>query len=217
LRPRTSATGCHRLLAGQQSVPAVGGLLLLVRAQCHADAHIGHLLHRPLEIVLGQRVDVHVRRGIGEVDRVWNAVLDGELDRIHVVAECLAQPACAVDDQSAFLGREEAMIDEVAVRPGCIRVELHHQDVGLAEHQAARVFFPGDVLLQHHALGAGLVIGTPELVDIVDFIDALEATAPGRLEDHREATDIGDMVLPRYRIFEVAQRLGMHDPFDIRV
>ena len=46
-----------------------------------------------------------------------------------------------------FCGRDVARLVEVAVRVGLIHVELHHQHLLLADHQAAHIFFPADELL----------------------------------------------------------------------
>ena len=72
---RRRRTGLHRI-----SAPAAGSCASRIArsAMCVTD---------PLEVVRRQRVDVHVRRRVHEVDRVGNAVAHRPLDRVHVVAE----------------------------------------------------------------------------------------------------------------------------------
>src|SRR5207249_4400361 len=57
------------------------------------DHQVGHLLEHPAEVVFLDGEVVEVRRRIQEVDRVEHAVLDRELDGVHVVAERLHERA----------------------------------------------------------------------------------------------------------------------------
>ena len=46
-------------------------------------------------------VALEVRRGVQEIDRVGHAVLDGELDRVHLVPQRIIQRRRIPDDPGA--------------------------------------------------------------------------------------------------------------------
>src|SRR5438309_5642408 len=63
------------------------GLML----SCFANRHLRDRLDHPFEVRLTNRHDFSIRRRITKVDRHRNAIADGELDRVQVVAEVLIQ------------------------------------------------------------------------------------------------------------------------------
>ena len=70
------------------------------------QSEVGHLLDAPVEVRRQDAVPVHVRRGVREVDRVRDAVLHGELDRVHVVAERVVERPGVIEDLLLHLLQE---------------------------------------------------------------------------------------------------------------
>ena len=62
----------------------------------------------------GDAVALEVGRRVQEVDRVGHAVLDRELDRVHLVAERLVDRLRVADDAVAELRRQIRVVDDVA-------------------------------------------------------------------------------------------------------
>src|SRR5690606_40263743 len=77
---------------------------------------VGHGRDRPLEPLRAEGVDVEVRRGIHEVDRIRDAILDRELQRVHPVAEGAAEAAGLADD----LPRSEEHTSELQSRENLV-------------------------------------------------------------------------------------------------
>ena len=73
-----------------------------------------HPVEHQVEVVVGDAVAFEVRRRVQEVDRVRHAVLDGELDRVHLVAERLVDRPRVAHDALAELGRQVRVVDDVA-------------------------------------------------------------------------------------------------------
>ena len=55
------------------------------------DGEVGHFFDDPVEVGLAYGVEIGVGGGVHEVDGVRDAVFDGELDGVEVVAEGLAE------------------------------------------------------------------------------------------------------------------------------
>src|SRR4051812_21401681 len=126
------------------------------------DREIGHVLQRPLEVVRRERIDVHVRRRIHEVDRVRDAVAHRELERAHVVAERAHESLRILDVPRAELRREMLVLDEVAA---LLWIILHRQDVALADREAADELVPLDELLHDHREQARRVVVVDQLIE----------------------------------------------------
>ena len=114
-----------------------------------------------VEVVRRDAVALEVGRRVQEIDGVRHAVLHGELDRVHLVAERGVQRLRVADDARAELGREIGVIDEVAA---LARIVGDRHDVGLAEREAADVLIEVDELLQRHAVRPGAVVGGEQLL-----------------------------------------------------
>ncbi len=75
---------------GQKSRPAQF-LHRTLPAQRHLHRHLGDGIHDPVEILLPDRGNLGIRRGIQEVNGVWHSALDRELHGVQVVAQSPAQ------------------------------------------------------------------------------------------------------------------------------
>src|SRR5689334_25434307 len=78
-----------------------------------ADGEVGHVGDGPLEILGGERVDVHVGGGVHEVYGVGDAVANGPLHRVHVVAEGTHEGEGVTHNATAERRGEVAMLDVV--------------------------------------------------------------------------------------------------------
>src|SRR5258708_38866497 len=96
----------------QKGVPAEVALLWawLLR---EANSHISHVLDYPIEIKWGQRVDIHVGRGVHEIDSVGNAIANGPLERIHIVPQRAYELERILHDATAQLGAEMLVLDMI--------------------------------------------------------------------------------------------------------
>ena len=95
-------------LSLQQRVPAIASPVAAV-ASALRTASSATAFDDPVEVVVADRVQVGVGRGIHEVDGVRNAVLDRELDGVQVVAERAAQrERVALDARRAAPDRRPA-------------------------------------------------------------------------------------------------------------
>ena len=140
---------------------------------------------------LGERVHVHVRGGVHEVDGVGHAVAHRPLDRVHVVAERPHQLQRIVDDP--LVQRRPTGSSCSAMYFCCVRVVRHRQHFFLAQAQAADVLVPVDELLHDHRQQAGLVVVADQLFLRVADVDALPAAAVGVLQDARQADVVDDV------------------------
>ncbi len=143
--------------------------------------------------------------GIHEVDGVRHAVLDGELDRVQVIAQRAAQRQRIALDAREQLGSVRRRILHVALVEGTPRIVRHDVDLLLIDHVAAEVFLELHRALQRHAEVAGLVVGLEELLPVVHVIDVAPSAAIEGLEERREA-DVLEDALPVERVLEIAHR-----------
>src|SRR2546422_7601257 len=61
-------------------------------ARGEPDRQVGHVPHRPIEVLGGQRIDVEVGRGVHEVDGVRSEEHTSELQsRLHLVCRLLLE------------------------------------------------------------------------------------------------------------------------------
>ena len=142
------------------------------------DRHVGHVLHRPLEVVRRERVDVHVRRRIHEVDRVRHAVAHRPLERVHVVAERAHERQRILDDARAELGRQMLVLDEVlALACGSYFIG---STSSLPEAQAADELVPLDELLHDHREQAGRVVVVDQLLQRAADVDVASSRRRAR-------------------------------------
>ena len=160
-----------------------------------------HVLDGPLEVVRRERVDVHVRRRVHEVDGVGHAVADGPLHRVHVVAQRSNEFPRVVHDALAELRAQVLVFDVVAP---LARVVLDRQDVVLAEAEAADELVPLDKLLEHHREQPRVVVVVDQLLLRLAHVDLLPAAAVGVLQHAREADVLHDPV-PVERVRQVPQ------------
>src|SRR2546430_10912830 len=77
--------------------------LLRLAVERAIDDELRHLLNRNLEIVRRDAVALEVGRRVEKIDRVRHAVLYGELDRVHLVAERGVQRLRVANDARAEL------------------------------------------------------------------------------------------------------------------
>ncbi len=166
-------------------------------------AEVDHPVDADLEVRREDRVDVHVRRGVGEVDGVGDAILDGELHRVHVVAERLVDLHAVLHDAIVERRREPLLllvVDVTAAR----RAVLDDEDLLPPDADAAHVLVEVDELLERHHVEARGVVGAHQLLGVADDAHVLPAAAVGGLEDRGELHVVDDR-LPRERELEVAQ------------
>ena len=78
------------------------------------DHELRHLLDHHVEVERRDAIALEVGRRVQEVDRVGHAVLDRELDRVHLVAERQVDRLRVADDARAELGGQVLVLDEVA-------------------------------------------------------------------------------------------------------
>ena len=167
------------------------------------DGEVGDFADNPLEVVGPDGVEVGVGGGIHEVDGVWDAVFDSELDGVEIIAEGLAE-----GEGVAFDACEEALgifgrIEDVALGVGQARVVGHDVDFFLADDVAAEILVEVDGLLVGHAEVAGLVVSLKELAAIVDVVDVAPSTA---VDGFHEAVlaDVVEYGVPIEGVLEVA-------------
>src|SRR5579859_2789529 len=137
--------------AGEEMIPAER-LSLRLGVLRKTDRHVGHVRDGPLKVVRGQRVDIHVGGRVHEVNGVGDAVANGPLHRVHVVAKGANELAGVGDDTLAKLWREVVVLDVILA---LARVVLDRQDLVLAETDAADELVPVDELLHDHGEQAG--------------------------------------------------------------
>ena len=113
----------------------------------------------PVEVFFADGVEVGVGGGVHEVDGVGDAVFDGELDGVEVVAESLAEREGVLFDALQELLVVLRRVEDVAVLVRAARVVGHDVDLGLADDVAAEVLLEVDCGLEGHAEVAGLVVG----------------------------------------------------------
>ena len=143
--PRASAPEQRRPadLARQRPPPASRGCFAsrIARSAICSTAHSKY--------VGRERVDVHVRRRVHEVDRVRHAVADRELHRVHVVAERAHERA-----RVAARCASPSSGDEVVVRRRCTSRAFGSYFIGSTScwprHDAADEVVPLDELLHDH-------------------------------------------------------------------
>ena len=151
-------------------------------------------------------VDVHIGRRVHKVNGIGDAIAHGELHAVHVIAQDAVEQPRVLRNPLAQRRGQVVMLHQVTPLLGVI---LNGHDVVLADANAAHIGIPLDVLLQHHAQRARLVIGADQLVNRIHAIAILPAAAPGVLEDGGQPHILGDGV-PVQRIHEVAQALADH-------
>ena len=169
------------------------------------------MAHHPLKVLGGERVDVEVGRRIHEVDRVRHTVLDGEFDRVHVVAQGLHDRAAVLHDALTERGSHVCVVDDVGPRA---RVVADREDLVLTETDATHEVVEVDELLQDHREEAGLVVMQDQLFLGPADVDLLPAAAMRVLEDAGQADVLEDAV-PVERVLQVAQRFARHDAGDV--
>ena len=151
-------------------------------------------------------MQVRIRRGVHEVDRIGHAILHRELDRIQVVPQSLAQRQRvllhALQQLRAILRR--VVYIPLRVRPA--RVVRHDVYLRLPHDIAAEVLRKLHRRLQRHAQVPRLVVRIEELIRIVDVEDIAPTAAIVRLQERRKLHILED-ALPVQRILQVPQRL----------
>ena len=63
-----------------------------------ADGHVGDRFYDPLEICLTDGGRFRIRRRVTEIDRNRNAIANGELNRVQIIAEISIQRQHALLD-----------------------------------------------------------------------------------------------------------------------
>src|SRR5665213_382069 len=174
---------------------------------CFFDRQPGHGIDDRVKAGLAYRVEIGIRHGVHEVDGVGDAVLNGELDRVEVVAESAAEGEGVLLDPLEELRVAGGRFKEVTVLVRLAGIVGHDADFGLAYDEAAKVLLKVNGRLKGHAEVAGLVVGGEELVAIVDVEDVAPATAVVRLEEGGKADVVEDAV-PVERVFEITNGAG---------
>ena len=131
----------------------------------------------PLEAVFAYGVEVGVGGRIHGVDGVGDAVFYGELYRVEVVAEGLAEGEGVFFDALQELLVVFGGVEDVTALMRAAGVVGHDADFRLADDIAAEVLLEVDCGLKGHAEVAGLVVGVEELVAVVDVVDVAPAAA----------------------------------------
>ena len=175
------------------------------RIESHLNAEIGHRLDHPLKIMGRNAVDVHVRHGVHEVDGVGNPIPDGELDAVHIVAQCAVEAASIFDDFLIHLGGKIVGFDHMKSLFGVI---LDGHDRLPPNADTAYELIPFDEFLQDHAACARLVVGLDQLVDCIDLVYMMPAV-PCILENGR-LSDIVEKRVPVERIGQIAEAFIDH-------
>ena len=131
-----------------------------------ADAELGHPVDHPGEDLLAEGGDVEVGGRVHVVDRVRDAIADGELHRVHLVAERATErprfPNYPLGhrrvERRHRLGRAHVALEmaEPRIPEGGIHLRL-------ADDDAADVLRPLDRLLDDHRQGVASVVGREEL------------------------------------------------------
>ena len=165
----------------------------------------GHFVHDVLEIKFGDALALHIGSGIQEIDGVGHAVLDGEFDGVHFVAEGFIDGLGILDDASAELGGEVIVIDEIFSFFGIV---VNGGDIGFSEGEAADVFIEVDELLESHAVRRSLVVRGEEFGFVMNFIDVLPAAAGEGFENGGAADEV-EQAIPIDRVGEIVERFGV--------
>ena len=140
-------------------------------------------------------MEVGVRGAVHEVDGVGNAVPHGELDRVHVVAEGVAEGEGVPRDTQGHVVRDSLPRDRRVARfVGLLRGVRNDPHLPPARDPAPVVVGELDRLLGHHRQGVGSVVRVEELLAAVDLVDVLPAAAVGRLHEDGEAEVAEDLV-----------------------
>ena len=158
------------------------------RLERKPDGEIGHAFDHPLEVVGRERIDIHVRRRIHEIDRVGNAVADRELDRIHVIAERPHEGLRVSDHARTDFGAQVGMIEDVATFLGIV---LGRENLLLTDADAPDELLPPDELLNHHRQQTRVVIVMNELVEGMADVDFFPP-ASMRVLQHTRQPDVFD-------------------------
>ena len=138
-----------------------------------------------------------VGRGVRVVDRVRHAVLDDRLARVELPAEERVDEPADRHDLVAELGREEVVVDLVAVVHRPVGLEAHHHRLG-ADREAAREDVEVlDRRLQVHQPLARLVVAACSSSRSRDPRDADPLAAVERLHEQRVADPLGDLARGR--------------------
>lgn len=167
------------------------------------DGEVCHFFHDPAEVGLAYGVQVSVGRGVHEVDGIGDAVLDGELDRVEIIAEGAAKGEGILLDALEELRIVGGRVLDVALVMRKARIVGHDVDLALADDVTTEVLVEVDRLLVHHAELVGLVVGFEELFAIVNMVDIAPA-AP--VDGFHEAVlaDVAEYCVPVQWVFEIA-------------
>src|SRR5437879_3184324 len=175
-RPRSCGPGLGPSL--EQGLP-VKRSLRRGPARGEPDRQVGHVPHRPIEVLAGQRIDVEVGRGVHEVDGVGNPAAHRPLDRIHVVSQGPHQGEGVLHDAVAERGIEVAGVHVVLPRRGVI---MDRQDVLLPDAEATHKLLPLDDLLDDHGPEPRVLVVVKEVLGRPADEDVLPAAAVRVLE-----------------------------------
>ena len=177
---------------GEEGVPAeVGGLLALGGGA--EDGPADHVLDEVREVVV-QRGDLEVGAGVGEVDRVEDAVLAQRLAGVELPAEERVDGEAGVGEDRPLLAVDEEEVDLVAVVEGGAGVVLDDVDLRSDADGADEQVEGVDGLLQVHDPLAGLLVGAAQLLRVVDAGDADPGAAVVGLHEERVAEALADLL-----------------------
>src|SRR5260370_33741412 len=108
-----------------------------------------HRFYYMLEIEFRNAVTLEIRRWIQEVDGVGHALFDGELDRVHLVAQRLIDGLRIFHDPRPEFRRQVLMVDKIFPFLGIV---ANGKNVRLAESEPAHILIQIDQFLNRHAL-----------------------------------------------------------------
>ena len=177
---------------GEEGVPAeVGGLLALGGGA--EDGPADHVLDEVREVVV-QRGDLEVGAGVGEVDRVEDAVLAQRLAGVELPAEERVDGEAGVGEDRPLLAVDEEEVDLVAVVEGGAGVVLDDVDLRSDADGADEQVEGVDGLLQVHDPLARFFVGSAQLLRVVDAGDADPGAAVVGLHEERVAEALADLL-----------------------
>ena len=142
--------------------------------------------HRPREVVVEAR-DRDVGRRVGVVDRVGVVAADQRLAGVELPAEERVDEPADREHLVADLGREEVVVDGVAVVHRLLGPEVHDHRLGADRERAREVVVALDRGLEVHQPLARLVVGAVQLGAVADVADADPLPAVVGLHEQRVA------------------------------
>src|SRR5450759_419212 len=119
------------------------------------DSQVGHVLDYPFEIKGGQRVNIHVWRGVHKVDGIRNAVTNSPLDRIHIVYQRAPKLERILYDATSKIRAEMLVFNEILA---LVRIILDRHHFLLPQTDATDVLVPLNEFLYDNRAQAKLVI-----------------------------------------------------------